>query len=137
MEKWIILNGKQFYNECTLIYFDAPLLFVARPEGTDAYYLALCIGESPVKYVLAGMSSSRLLDMLTNKITMEEAFRAASPGDTCYLTYDEAGRCFALEPVLPDKIKEEELPDKGEYLGLRSRTINACFETLTSMLRSA
>lgn len=117
-EKWIDL--KKFgilYREIDLVIFDVPLLFVCKNESQERK-LVLCLDEELGEYIVANVNNSLLLDMLRNKITMEQVFRKSMNGKLIHINYNFDECSFESFEENVSEVNAENLPDVGTYFEL-------------------
>lgn len=122
-KKWIELEEfGALAVEQVLVSFDVPILFVCKNQNGKRF-LALCIDDEEGNYVIAEVTTSNLMGMLNNEITMEYVFRYAV-NHTLYITeYDFNEKKFCVKHEDSFFVNEELLPEKGAYFELNNEKI--------------
>ena len=129
-KKWIRLKEVgQLKIEIVLIQFDMPLLFVCIDESFQRY-LVLCINEEEFKYIIVRVSLEKIVEMLTDKIPMDEVFKNSLDSKVIYIEYDFSDKKFHESIGKSSEILEENLPDQGAYFTLKNAKIDKYINTL-------
>lgn len=114
-----------------LIEFDIPSLFVCNDEN-DKTYLCLCTDSSnyPYHYLIVETDKKTLIEMLKNKITMYEAFKAK--GENAYISKRNTQQLVESETlkIKIKDVKDMDLPLKGAYFELSNRYIKKYIQEL-------
>lgn len=117
MDIWdeIVGIGKLYIQKELIVGYE-PVLFVcttgdAKPE----HYLIMTYDSCESVYIMQKVDMKDLLDMLENRITMEQCFRK---GKYILKTYINANGNMCFEKFLSKDFDEKYLPHKGEYLKL-------------------
>lgn len=98
-----------------------PVLFVCIVENdTNSKYLMMTYDSCNGIYDIRKIDNKELLDMLENRVTMEETFRN---GTSIMKTYIDASDDMLYETFKPAEFDTNLLPRKGEFFDLKSRHI--------------
>ena len=118
MEYNITINGLgNFYLEKELV--DENLLFICKNNNTK--YLVTAYNYDIDNYILCKITNETLLDMLTQKITMEQAFRKS---DKIYETYiEDNSDTIYYKEYKSSKFNGSKLPNVGAYYKVASQYI--------------
>lgn len=116
MEYWeSIKDLGHFYLEMELVVGTETVLFVCKNK--DKRYLFMAYNSNELDYVFCLISNKTLLDMLTNKITMEQAFRAS---DVIRETYETSDNKIGYKEYKSDKFEASKLPSVGAFYNIDS-----------------
>ncbi|MCM1218370.1 MAG: hypothetical protein NC548_28115 [Lachnospiraceae bacterium] len=129
MELWEELEkiGKLYVEEELVVGIE-PVLQVCVDRAGYNRYLVMTYDSGEGEYVLCRIESRALLDMLENRRTMEETFRAAN---RIYKTRAAADSdCLQLDETEACEFPAELLPDKGAYYEISSEYIRKYIERL-------
>ncbi len=120
-EYWDDINGiGRLEIEIDLVIADESLLFVCHEEACHANkYLFMTYDSFEGIYVFRKISDDELLDMLENRVTMEQTFRN---GEYIGQTYVQ-GEILCYDRYEPEKFDGARLPDQGEYYELQTAYI--------------
>lgn len=134
-EYWATIDGLgELDMDMELVVSYEPVLFVGVPANNPVEkYLIMTYDSYNDIYIMRKISSRSLVDMLTNKKTMEETFR-----DTDYI-YKTKPKTDSDELIL-EKFKACEfdgnlLPDVGAYYDIHSKYINAYIKKLKEQMK--
>lgn len=128
MEKWYRLNKVgQLYKEIDLVYGNEPVLFVCK-DSFGQRYLFMTYDSVAMEYVFAPVTSHQLLDMLENRVTMEQTFRNCREIDTT----EEADGIITVKRHSSPDFSKDMLPDAGEFFELDSDEISSYITSLKS-----
>ncbi len=73
-ELCFIINGENLYLDISLIEFqDIPMFFICKSDSN--YYVALCIDDENVEYILIKSNPNSLLKMLRSDIEMRDLYK--------------------------------------------------------------
>jgi hypothetical protein len=110
------------------IVVDEPVLFAAVSEDNKRY-LVMAYDSAMCEFILVRISNKDLIDMLQNKITMEQTFRKQNE---IIETHYEDGhiKCYKYNS---SKFSGDKLPRKGEYYELEYQYINDYIAKLESL----
>lgn len=76
-ELCFIINGENLYLDISLIEFqDIPMFFICKSNSN--YYVALCIDDENVEYILIEANANSLLKMLRSDIEMRDLYKVAN-----------------------------------------------------------
>lgn len=128
MEFWEEVEkiGKLYVEEELVVGIE-PVLQVCVDQQKYNRYLVMTYDSGEGEFVLCRIEAKALLDMLENRKTMEETFRAAG---RIYMTSAlEDGRLQAVS-YEADKFPADRLPDKGAYYDISSEYIKRYVEKL-------
>lgn len=115
MELWNKIEEiGSLYKEIDLVIGVEPVLFVCKKYRTKDRYLVMTYNSYEEIYVIAPIANRALLNMLSNQITMEQAFR----GCDIILTTQIGNNSLAIEKHSPSNFQEDMLPRVGEYYEL-------------------
>ena len=122
-KEWIKLRETgQLYLEKVLVSFDIPILFVCA-DYENRKYLCLNIDEESGKSVIVATNNEHLIQMLTNKITMEYVFRNPIDDKVIVAEYDfENERVVSCIEKAKD-VSADMLPKKNEYFEITDAII--------------
>lgn len=128
-EEWFKFDKiGQMYIEKELVVGNEVVLFVCIDcEGKR--YLFMTYDSYELEYVIAPITNRNIVLMLTNKITMEEAFRKS---DIIYKSMDKGNEAIDLEVFSSSGFDSEMLPVKGEYYELVPEFLNEYIDELNS-----
>ena len=137
MKKWLNAEGiGQLYIEEVLVYGDFPVLFVCLDDHNERY---LCMTYDPYEsqFVFIRISTEKLIDMIENRIPMEQTFRNA---DTIFTTEDnedseDSDVDLAVKANDSPTFPADHLPAVGEYYDLPSEWLNGYLSKLKEELR--
>lgn len=126
---WDEINGiGKLYAEIELIVGLEPVLFVCvLGEDKKEKYLIMTYDSYEGVFIMRKIEDDELLDMLQNKVTMEQTFR--NGGDIFKTYIDDAG-IMQCERHIACDFDGNLLPKKGEYFELHSRHILSYIEEL-------
>lgn len=138
MKKWLNAEGiGQLDIEEVLVYGDFPVLFVCADDHNKRY---LCMAYDPYEsqFVFIQISIEKLIDMLENRISMEQTFRNA---DAIFTTEDNENSEDSDADVLvkandSHTFPADHLPAVGEYYDLPSEWLNGYLVRLEEELNS-
>lgn len=137
MEEWYNAKGiGQLYIEQVLVHGDEPVLFVCVDDKEQRY---LCMAYEPemLQYVMIKISTEQLLDMLENKIPMDQTFRA---GDSIITTKENEYLSSDIDLILTANdsatFPADHLPKAGAYYNLKLPWLDAYVAKLKAELRS-
>lgn len=138
MKKWLNAEGiGQLYIEEVLVYGDFPVLFVCIDDNKQRY---LCMAFDPFEsqFVIIRISTEKLIDMLENRISMEQTFRDA---DEIITTEDSESSDNNADIVLTandsSTFPADHLPVVGECYDLPSEWLNTYLTQLKQELNAA
>lgn len=119
---WEQVNGiGELYTEIELIVGVEPVLFVCTTNKTDGErYLIMTYDSYEGIYIMKKINAEDLLDMLENRVTMEQSFRK---GRYILKTYIDTNGNMSFKKILSNDFDGGLLPKKGEYFELHSRYI--------------
>lgn len=126
---WDEIKGiGKLYTDIELVVGFEPVLFVCTVENdTNNKYLMMTYDSCNGIYVIRKIDNKELLDMLENKVTMEETFRN---GTSIIKTYIDDSDDMLYEIFESTEFDANLLPRKGEFLDLKSRHILSYIEKL-------
>lgn len=126
MEKWYYAKDiGQLYIEQVLVHGDEPVLFVCVDDENQRY---LCMAYEPemLKFVMIKISTKQLLDMLENKVSMEQTFRSA---EKIITTEENADLNSDIDLILAANDSKtfpaDRLPKPGAYYNLNIGRVTA------------
>lgn len=109
------------YKEIDLVVGFEEILFVCATKYSNERYLIMTYDSSEAIYVMRKIGKKDLLEMLDNKITLEQTFRHT---DFIYETYiNENSDFLKCKKIKSNEYPANKLPKKGEYFDLKSRHI--------------
>ena len=111
-------------KEISLVVGKEPLMVVYRNDTER--FLVLTLDSYWENYVIIKISDSALMDMLTQKVTMEQTFRNA--GKIMVTSYNIEG--LEVKEYDSKTFDEKMLPKKGVYYGITSAYIRSYSEKL-------
>lgn len=117
----------QLYVENVIVEGNEPVLFTCF-DTTQQRYLIEMLDSYIGKYLIVPIQTNDLLDMLQDKITLEETFRKQS---IAYFTAFNDDFDLVLEAVENSKIPSDSLPASGEYLELATLKIKEYIRQLS------
>lgn len=117
----------KLYVEEELVVGIEPVLQVCVDEPGYNRYLVMTYDSGKGKYVLCRIDSRVLVDMLENKRTMEETFRAAG---RIYMTHALTDDLLQAAAYEADEFPADMLPDKGAYYDISSEYVQRYVERL-------
>lgn len=126
---WTEINGiGKLYIEIELVVGYEPVLFVCTVnEKPNEKYLVMTYDSYNGVYVMRKIDNSELLDMLMNKVTIEETFRN---GNVILKTFIGDSGILEYESFAPLEFDKNLLPRKGEFFELESRHILSYIDSL-------
>lgn len=129
-KKWINLKEiGMLFIEIVLIQFDIPLLFVCN-DSIGNRYLVLCVDEEYGEYIAILAGVDLLINMLTNKISMDMAFKQSKDKNVIYISYDFTNKCFVMKKGKSKEIPENYLPDAGACFEISNDKITKYIENI-------
>lgn len=130
MEFWEEIKeiGKLYVEEELVVGIE-PVLMVCVDASKSSRYLVMTYDSGQGEYVLCRVSRKVLIDMLENRKTMEETFRAAGRIYKTTLTENGLLRTSAKKAC---EFPAELLPDKGAFYDISSEYIQKYIATLKS-----
>lgn len=124
---WDEINGLgKLYLEEELVVGTEPVLIVCTDENKNRY-LIMTYDSCEGIYVYRKIDKTELLDMLENRVTMEQTFRR---GNKIYQTYVAEDGTLDRQEYLAVDFPEEKLPDSGEYYEIDSAYIQKYIKDL-------
>lgn len=119
---WNEIKGiGKLYTDIELVVGFEPVLFVCTVENdANNKYLMMTYDSCNGIYVIRKIDNKELLDMLENRVTMEETFRN---GESIIKTYISDTDDMLYETFKSTEFDANLLPRKGEFLDLDSRHI--------------
>ena len=133
-EEWFEFDKiGQMYIEKELVVGNEVVLFVCI-DCDGKRYLFMTYDSYESEYVIAPITNRNLVRMLTNKITMEEAFRNS---DVIYKSMDKDNEAIDLETFSSSEFDPEMLPVKGEYYDLTPGFLSEYIDELNSETESS
>ena len=115
MEEWKKIDKiGVLYKEIDLIIGVEPVLFVCKKYNTNDRYLVMTYDSYAGIYVIVPIKNSTLLSMLSNQITIEQAFRKS---DVIFTTQAQ-GAILISEAHDPHSFPGDMLPKINEYYDL-------------------
>ena len=137
------MDSSQYWNEITGIgklYIDIDLVTGYEPVLDKAILFVCTVDENPNEkylvmtydpgngiYVMRKIGNSELLDMLMNKVTMEETFRN---GNSILKTFIGDSDILEYESFTPSEFDKNLLPQKGAFFEVKSECILKYMESL-------
>lgn len=123
-----VVGVGNLYTEKELVVGVEPVLFVCTVDGNEKKrYLVMTYDSYEGIYVMIKIDNKQLLDMLENRVTMEETFRKGTEIIKTYI--DDEGN-MRTECFQPGDFDGDLLPRKNEYFELKSRHIISYIEKL-------
>ena len=120
IEKWDYVKGiGELWMEIVLVFGNEPVLFVCKDKN-DQRYLIMTYSEEEGIYVISPTSCEIIFTMITNIITLREAFTS---GDDIYLTSLD-GDNLDSKKYDSKLFMPELLPREGDTFDLRSKAID-------------
>lgn len=133
-KEWIkIKEIGQLYLEKVLVSFDKPILFVCT-DYENRRYLCLDVEDDNERIIVAQVDVQRLVDMIENRVTMEEVFRTSTQNSLIVAEYDYANREIVSTSRSSQHIEEDSLPKKGAYFELWNDEIKMYNEFLKTQM---
>ena len=118
MEHSITINGLGSFSLEKELVYDL-LLFTCKNNNTK--YLVTAYNYDLDNYILCKIENKTLLDMLTQKITMEQAFRKS---DKIYETYiEDNSDTIYYKEYKSSEFDARKLPNVGAYYKVASQYI--------------
>ncbi len=119
MENWYYAKDiGQLYIEQVLVHGDEPVLFVCVDDKNQRY-LCMAYESEMLKFVMIKISTNQLLDMLENKVSMDQTFRSA---EKIITTEENADLNSDIDLILtandPKAFPADHLPKPGAYYNL-------------------
>ena len=102
----------------TFQFFDIPRLFLCINNASN-YYLVLSIFDDYETYewFYLSLSIDRLSSIFAKQISLRNAYLNPEDGMLLRITSDFSGMLLhPIEPVFPDQLKDEDLPEEGIFL---------------------
>lgn len=127
---WDEIQGiGKLYIDIELVVGFEPVLFVCTVEDNiDNKYLVMTYDSYNGIYILRKIDNEELLNMLENRVTMEQTFRNSA---TILKTYiDDASDNLKYETFDGGTFDEKLLPKKDEFFELKSRHILKYIENI-------
>lgn len=126
---WDEIQGiGKLYTDIELVVGFEPVLFVCTVEDdVNNKYLVMTYDSYGGVYILRKINNKELLDMLENRVTMEETFRN---GTSILKTYIDDSDNMQYEMFVPTEFDGCFLPRKNEFLELKSRHILSYIERI-------
>lgn len=120
-EYWDDIDGiGRLEIEIELVVADEPVLFVCHEEACHANkYLFMTYDSFEGVYVFRKISDDELLDMLENRVTMEQTFRN---GEYIGQTYVQ-GEILCYDRQESETFEGARIPDQDEYFELQTAYI--------------
>lgn len=120
-ELWIkIKDMNQLYVEEELVVGVETILFTCVSDNQEKY-LVMTYDSYEGQYVIIKITNEKLLEMLQQKITIEQTFRQ---GEEILLTkWNEKLECLDYERYQSEEFPDEMLPEKGVYYTIKSQYI--------------
>jgi len=108
--------GNLHLHKILLQIDDPPLLFVCT-DSNGKYYLGECIDsyEYPYEYLLVSTTIDILIKMLTNKMTMYEAFKKSPESIAYKIKNTEKVKQDIVSSLPLNNVADEDLPLKGAF----------------------
>lgn len=124
---WDEIEGiGKLYLEEELVVGIEPVLVVCMDEMKNRYLIMTYDSYEGI-YVYSKIEKTELLDMLENRVTMEETFRR---GDKIYMTSAEEDGTLKSVGYPAADFAGEKLPDVGEYYEIDSSYIQKYIKAL-------
>lgn len=115
METWNKIEEiGSLYKEIDLVIGIEPVLFVCKKYRTKDRYLVMTYNSYEGVYVIVPIKNRVLLNMLSNQITMEQAFRRCD----IILTTQAKDGVLSIEKHNPSSFQSNMLPKVDEYYEL-------------------
>lgn len=131
MELWNKIEEiGSLYKEIDLVIGTEPVLFVCKKYRTKERYLVMAYNSYERIYIIAPINNKVLLNMLSNQITMEQAFRKC---DTI-LTTQKGSKSLIIEKHDSSSFQGNMLPKVDEYYELDYEYIRRYRDKLESEL---
>lgn len=109
--------GKLFFDEI-FIYYDGPCLFSVKNQLDHCFIVLLeNINENSTKYLLVPVSYSRYIDLVSNRITIKDAFVKSETGEVFTITFSGEDNLI-VSKLDSSNLNDLNLPEEGEYLDL-------------------
>lgn len=125
---WDEIEGiGRLYTESELVVGFEPVLFVCTDKSKKEKFLIMTYDSCNGIYIMRKITNVELLNMLNNKVTMEETFRNSKNILKTYIDNDDVMR---YDVFISSEFDESLLPRKGEYFELHSRYILNYIEKL-------
>lgn len=126
-ELWYKFDGLgQLYRQVDLAVGNEPVLFVCV-DAYDNKYLVMTYNPYMLEYVFIRVRNTDLVNMLENRITMEQVYRNA---DIIYLSRDSENEELKVETYNPKSFSSDMLPVAGKYCGLQIDYVNRYVDEL-------
>ena len=114
-----------------LVDYVYPLLSVLKDKSGHRY-LCMCFDtRGAQQWIVAPISSSKLIKLKKNKLTLYDAFRLCEKIVILAVRNYET-RTDSFQQLSPDDIPEEDLPPIGEYLDAEDDEWDAYIETINA-----
>lgn len=115
MEEWYKFEKiGSLWKEIDLVVGNEPILFICINRHGERF-LTMTYDSLDMVYVISPITVKTLVDMLTNKITMEQAFRS---GHSIYISSDSTNDVLFAKRYDSREFPSDKLPDRGEYFEL-------------------
>lgn len=110
-----VLDYGNLRMEQIIVEYDYPLLSVLIDDKKNRY-LSMCFDtRGSQQWLIASISSERLIELLTNRITLDAPYRE-SQTKIIYAVRNYETKVETFCEMQPIDIPDENLPAKGEYL---------------------
>lgn len=110
-----VLKYGDLHMEQILVEYDYPLLSVLVDDKNNRY-VSICYSViNAQRWVIAPISVSNLIGLLTNKITLDAPYKKCNT-NVILAVRNYKTKKEAFQEINPEKIPEECLPEAGEYL---------------------
>lgn len=130
-QNWITVEPLgQLHYEQILVTFEIPELFVCA-DAKQRRYLAVLLDEDCDAYLLVRTTPDILLQMLGEKITMEQAFRSAPDATAYYIDFHADEKSYSLIRKPIQDVLPEDLPDVGIFFTLHNPSLDRYREALS------
>ena len=113
-----------------MVVYNEPVLFVCVDEY-DNKYLVMAYNPYMLEYVFIRVRDTDLVNMLENRITMEQVYRNA---DIIYLSGDSENEELKVETYNPKSFPSDMLPVAGRYYELQIDHVNRYVDELKTII---
>lgn len=128
---WYKFDGLgQLYRQVDLVVGNDSVLFVCVDEY-DNKYLVMTYNPYMLEYVFVRVRDTDLVNMLENRITMEQVYRNA---DIIYLSRDAENEELKVETYNSKSFSADMLPVAGKYYELQIDYVDRYVHELKTMI---
>lgn len=128
---WYKFDGLgQLYRQVDLVVGNESVLFVCVDEY-DNKYLVMTYNPYMLEYVFVRVRDTDLVNMLENRITMEQVYRNA---DIIYLSRDAENEELKVETYNSKSFSADMLPVAGKYYELQIDYVDRYVHELKTMI---